>query len=75
MSLTPFTVTDAQAVESTIKQIHNDFGALDIFVANAGTGKAFKIAGSDVSDWHSLVDVVRSKHSRLYSRHQTDWSR
>lgn len=60
-------VTDAQEVETTVKQIFNDFGSLDVFVANAGAGKAFKIAGSDVSDWHSLVDVVRPSLDHTYS--------
>lgn len=51
-------MTDYVATEKTIKQITADFSRIDVFVANSGAGKAFKIAGSDVADWHSLIDVV-----------------
>ncbi|EGW35762.1 carbonyl reductase [Spathaspora passalidarum NRRL Y-27907] len=53
-------ISNADDVDSTIKQIEQDFGTIDIFVANAGVAWT---SGSmvDVDDnhesWHKIVDL------------------
>lgn len=45
-------------VESTIAKIHEDFGRIDIFVANAGIGsKNCPVAQASIDDYHKLMQV------------------
>lgn len=52
-------VSDYEAVQSTVKQIEEDFGALDVFVANAGVpwtqGRSIEVEG--LGDWQKILDL------------------
>ncbi|KAK9466610.1 hypothetical protein V1512DRAFT_208121 [Lipomyces arxii] len=52
-------VTDSKEVEATVKQIYEDFGGLDIMVANAGvpwtTGPMIDVEGD--ADWDKVVNT------------------
>lgn len=53
----PCDVSDAQQVESTVKTIQEQFGKLDIAVANAGFGIGGKIEELTPADWKRQLDV------------------
>ncbi|KAG0171291.1 hypothetical protein DFQ28_010800 [Apophysomyces sp. BC1034] len=50
-------ITDARAVETTIDKIHADFGAIDIFVANAGAARSGPAETFDLDHWRHLFEV------------------
>jgi NAD(P)-dependent dehydrogenase (short-subunit alcohol dehydrogenase family) len=49
--------TDASAVESTIAQVVADFGQIDVFVANAGTGDSKPLLDQSLESYHNLMKV------------------
>ncbi|GMG28748.1 unnamed protein product [Ambrosiozyma monospora] len=54
-------VTNSHNVYETVDQVVDDFGAIDVFVANAGiawtTGTILDEINDDDKQWHKLVDV------------------
>ncbi|CAO2650228.1 Nn.00g015200.m01.CDS01 [Neocucurbitaria sp. VM-36] len=50
-------ITSAEAVESTIKQVVEDFGQIDVFVANAGTGDSKPLLEQSLDSYHNLMKV------------------
>lgn len=50
-------VTDKQAVDDAIEQQIQDFGKIDVFVANAGVIAEAPLADQTEPDWDKLVDV------------------
>ncbi|WPK26409.1 hypothetical protein PUMCH_003762 [Australozyma saopauloensis] len=52
-------ISDYELVTKTINQIEEDFGALDVFVANAGvpwtSGKSHEVEG--LGDWQKIIDL------------------
>jgi sorbose reductase len=49
--------TDATAVEKGIKQVVEDFGQIDCFVANAGTGDSKPLLEQSLDSYHNLMKV------------------
>ncbi|KAK9239097.1 hypothetical protein V1525DRAFT_356834 [Lipomyces kononenkoae] len=64
-------VTDSKEVEATIKQIYEDFGGLDIQVANAGipwtSGPMIDVDGDE--DWDKVINV--DLHGAYYTAKYT----
>ncbi|KAJ4372898.1 hypothetical protein N0V83_003189 [Neocucurbitaria cava] len=50
-------VTSAEAVENTMKQVVDDFGRIDVFVANAGTGDSKPLLEQSLDSYHNLMKV------------------
>lgn len=50
-------ITDASAVQSTIAQVVQDFGKIDVFVANAGTGDSKPLLDQTLESYHNLMKV------------------
>ncbi|KAL6705106.1 hypothetical protein ACN47E_007365 [Coniothyrium glycines] len=50
-------ITDASAVQATIQQVVRDFGQIDVFVANAGTGDSKPLLDQTLESYHSLMKV------------------
>ncbi|CDK29171.1 unnamed protein product [Kuraishia capsulata CBS 1993] len=54
-------VSSSEAVEATIAQIEQDFGTIDVFVANAGvaweTGSILEEQNQDDKNWHRVMNV------------------
>ncbi|KAF8339990.1 uncharacterized protein EI90DRAFT_3038726 [Cantharellus anzutake] len=50
-------VTDSKIVTESIEQVEKDFGRLDIFVANAGTGGGGPVTEMTDEQWHRVIDV------------------
>ncbi|KAH4058515.1 hypothetical protein HBH69_064780 [Parastagonospora nodorum] len=48
-------VTDAAAVQAAIKQVVSDFGKLDVFVANAGTGDSQPLLQQSLDAYKNLM--------------------
>ncbi|KAH4821078.1 hypothetical protein HBH61_019610 [Parastagonospora nodorum] len=48
-------VTDAAAVQAAIKQVVSDFGKLDVFVANAGTGDSQTLLQQSLDAYKNLM--------------------
>ncbi|OAL57198.1 NAD(P)-binding protein [Pyrenochaeta sp. DS3sAY3a] len=48
-------ITDPSAVESTIAQVVSDFGKLDVFVANAGTGDSQPLLEQTLDSYKNLM--------------------
>ncbi|KAL7775069.1 hypothetical protein CFE70_005985 [Pyrenophora teres f. teres 0-1] len=49
--------TSATAVEAAIKQVVADFGRIDCFVANAGTGDSKPLLDQTLDSYHNLLKV------------------
>ncbi len=49
-------VTKFEDVDRTIKQVEQDFGRIDVFIANAGVGFAGGVLERSIEDWHKIVD-------------------
>jgi sorbose reductase len=49
--------TDAVAVEKGIKQVVEDFGQIDVFVANAGTGDSKPLLDQSLDSYRNLLRV------------------
>ncbi|KAH3668148.1 hypothetical protein OGAPHI_001902 [Ogataea philodendri] len=54
-------VASSKNVEDTVNQVVEDFGTIDVFVANAGvvweTGSILDDVNNDDKDWHRVMDV------------------
>ncbi|GMM29929.1 hypothetical protein DAMA08_026740 [Martiniozyma asiatica (nom. inval.)] len=54
-------VTSSKNVAENVNQVVEDFGTIDVFVANAGvvweTGSILEDCNDDDKDWHKVVDV------------------
>lgn len=50
-------ITDASAVQSTIAQVVQDFGKIDVFVANAGTGDSKPLLEQSLDSYQNLMKV------------------
>ncbi|GAA5803917.1 hypothetical protein EDC94DRAFT_606144 [Helicostylum pulchrum] len=50
-------ITDAKQVQDAISQIHQDFKAIDIFVANAGVNSGGPSETFDLKAWQNIMDV------------------
>ncbi|KAF1848812.1 NAD(P)-binding protein [Cucurbitaria berberidis CBS 394.84] len=50
-------ITNAEAVQATIKQVVADFGQIDVFVANAGTGDSQPLLDQTLDSYHNLMKV------------------
>lgn len=50
-------VADREAVESTFKQINDDFGTIDILVNNAGITRDTLLMRMKEEDWDSVLDI------------------
>jgi sorbose reductase len=50
-------VTDADKIEQTVKQVVNDFGKLDCFVANAGTAISKPITEQTLDEYRTQMSV------------------
>ena len=48
-------ITDAAAVQAAIKQVVQDFGKLDVFVANAGTGDSKPLLSQSLDSYRNLM--------------------
>ncbi|EIN11559.1 NAD(P)-binding protein [Punctularia strigosozonata HHB-11173 SS5] len=48
---------DAEKVEQAIKSVAQEFGRLDVVVANGGIGGSFDIAGASLEDWRKVNSV------------------
>jgi sorbose reductase len=48
-------VTDASAVQSAIQQVVQDFGQIDVFVANAGTGDSQPLLDQSLDSYRNLM--------------------
>ena len=48
-------MTDAAAVQAAIKQVVSDFGKLDVFVANAGTGDSQPLLQQSLDAYKNLM--------------------
>lgn len=53
----PLDVSDIAAVQMTLPQVKNDFGRLDIVIANAGLGKESPIGYGDFDDVKAMIDL------------------
>ena len=60
--LTAQPVSDAAKVESTIAEVVKDFGRLDVFIANAGTGISKPILEQTLEEYRSLMAVNGMTH-------------
>ncbi|EJD04552.1 NAD-binding protein [Fomitiporia mediterranea MF3/22] len=50
-------VSDRTAVEATVKKIENDFGRIDVLVANAGVNLFRPFAYTPGEDWWRIVEI------------------
>lgn len=50
-------VTSDEDVQSTLKQVANDLGPVDVLVNNAGIGRYAPFMDLEVADWQSMLDV------------------
>ncbi|KAF1941083.1 NAD(P)-binding protein [Clathrospora elynae] len=50
-------ITDSSAVQNTIKQVVQDFGKIDVFVANAGTGDSKPLLEQSLDSYANLMKV------------------
>ncbi|KAF2133771.1 sorbose reductase SOU1 [Dothidotthia symphoricarpi CBS 119687] len=50
-------ITDPEAVEQTIAQVVKDFGKMDVFVANAGTGDSKPLLEQSLDSYKNLMSV------------------
>jgi NAD(P)-dependent dehydrogenase (short-subunit alcohol dehydrogenase family) len=50
-------VCDERQVESTIQQVLNEYGHLDVLVNNAGTDKTVSVEDLDIADWDRIQAV------------------
>ncbi|RCH95426.1 hypothetical protein CU098_010252 [Rhizopus stolonifer] len=50
-------ITDAEEVKKVIEQIYKDFGAIDVFVANAGINAGGASETFDLNEWRKVMDV------------------
>lgn len=48
-------VTDAQAVQAAIQEVVKDFGKIDVFVANAGTGDSQPLLDQSLESYKNLM--------------------
>jgi len=65
-------VTDAAAVETLATRLHEELGALDVLVANAGIVLNGPALETDVDDWRRVMDVNLSGvffTARAFGRH------
>ncbi|KAI8975648.1 hypothetical protein BDF20DRAFT_879872 [Mycotypha africana] len=50
-------IVNAEEVQKAIDQIHQDFGAIDVLVANAGINSGGPAEKLDLKDWQNVMDV------------------
>ncbi|CAO3641172.1 uncharacterized protein ATC70_013342 [Mucor velutinosus] len=50
-------IVDPVAVKEAVDQIYKDFGAIDVFVANAGVSIGGKTEEYDLNDWKKTMDI------------------
>lgn len=50
-------IADASAVEKAMEQVVQDFGKIDVFVANAGTGDSKPLLTQTLDQYHALMKV------------------
>lgn len=50
-------ITDPTAVEATLDQVVSDFGKVDVFVANAGTGDSQPLLAQSLDSYRNLMAV------------------
>lgn len=50
-------VTDFDAVRAAVQKVNEDFGHVDVMIANAGVGKPGGIIDMTLEDWKRIVDV------------------
>ncbi|KAI4702541.1 hypothetical protein J4E81_002905 [Alternaria sp. BMP 2799] len=48
---------NAEAVQKAVQQVVEDFGRIDVFVANAGTGDSKPLLGQTLDSYHNLMKV------------------
>lgn len=53
----PLDVTDSEAVDGTMKDIHKRLGRIDVLVNNAGWAKLEPVAEMDLENWRHTIDV------------------
>ncbi|KAI4626468.1 hypothetical protein J4E83_003619 [Alternaria metachromatica] len=49
--------TSAEAVQKAVQQVVEDFGRIDVFVANAGTGDSKPLLDQTLDSYHNLMKV------------------
>src|SRR5690625_482530 len=50
-------VTDLFAMDEVCKQVINQFGAVDVYVNNAGVMKSAALTAGEVEQWNQMIDV------------------
>lgn len=50
-------ITSASAVEKAVSEVVKDFGQIDVFVANAGTGDSKPLLEQSLDSYHALMKV------------------
>lgn len=63
-SISPFDVTDHQAVEAGVAMIESEIGPIDILINNAGMQKRAPITEFPVEGWHEVINT--NLHSVFY---------
>jgi len=63
-------VSDHTAVEKAVEQVVQDFGRLDVFVANAGMGNSKALTEQSIEEYRKLMSV-NGRASRIHRRNET----
>ncbi|CAO1633935.1 unnamed protein product [Parajaminaea phylloscopi] len=50
-------ITSYEAVQKAVDQVVDDFGRLDVFVANSGVAYPGEVVDMPLEEWHKLMDV------------------